>query len=479
MTRVLGPAPVPAPDEALQLQVRTMRKVTFRVVPLLMVSYGVSYLDRINIGFAKFGIEDSFGMSGTQYGFAAGIFFVGYVLAEVPSNIVMVRVGARIWLSRIMVSWGIVAAGTAFVPNLESIYVLRFVLGVAEAGFFPGILLYLTRWYPNRQRTKVVSTVMMAIPLAGVIGNPLDGWILDTLDGTLGLAGWRWIFLTGGLPAIILGVVFFLTVTERPVEAKWLTAEQREWLITTLAAEERERAAESPAGHRAVFRDRRVLALCTVYFLLQCGAYPLTYWLPSVVKGVGGSLSGVQVGWVSAVPFLMAAICMYLTGRLITDERSAKPVMIALGVSVVTFTVTAVSLGTPGLAFVAITVATMGAQTAKPLFWSLPTAFLAGAGAASGIALINSLGNAAGFLSPFAVGWIQDASGGNVGLSMTVMILANLLAMAVIAGLWWVARGRGGRTPDEPPETGRTPEQAVVAEPGATAAEAGGPPPGR
>ncbi|MFH8347747.1 MFS transporter [Streptomyces sp. NPDC018045] len=412
-----------------------------RVVPLLMLGYVVSFLDRINISFAKFGLEDSYGMTGTQYGFAVGVFFVGYVLAEVPSNIVLVRVGARIWLSRIMVTWGVIAASLAFAPNLATVYVLRFLLGLAEAGFFPGILVYLTRWYPNRERPRVIATVMVAIPLAGVIGGPLNGWILAVSDGLLGLSGWRWIFLAGGLPAVLLGVVFFLTMTERPADARWLDREERAWLARTLAAEEDERTATAPAGHRAALRSGRVVALSAVYFLLQCGAYPLVYWMPSVIKDIGARLSSVQIGWLTALPFLLAALCMYVTGRLVRDERSSRPVLVALGVSVAAFTVTAGSLGSPAPAFLAITVATMAAQTAKPLFWPLPTAFLAGVGAASGIALINSLGNAAGFVSPFAVGLLQDATG-SVALSMTVMISANVLAMAVVGALARSVRGR-------------------------------------
>ncbi|MEV0281210.1 MFS transporter [Streptomyces sp. NPDC050610] len=464
--RAARAARVSGPPQDDPLRARTVRRMTRRIVPLLVVAYAVSHLDRINISFAKFGLEQTYGMSGSQYGFAAGIFFVGYVLAEIPSNLILAKVGARFWISRIMVSWGIVAACIGFAPNVETVYVLRFVLGVAEAGFFPGILLYLTRWFPNKERTRVVSTVMIAIPLAGVIGNPLDGWILSAFDGALGLEGWRWIFLVGGVPAVILGVVFFATVTERPADARWLSRQERDWLVSTLAAEERERAATAPAGHRAVFRDKKVIALTAVYFLLMCGAYPLTYWMPSVVKDVGKSLSDVEVGWVSAVPFLMAALCMYFGARLVRDERSPKPVVIALSVSVVAFIVTALTMGTPALAFVAISVATMAAQTAKPLFWSLPTAFLAGAGAASGIALINSLGNAAGFISPFAVGWIQDASGGDDGLSMTVMILANILALAVLAALARSARRRR-RASAPPGETdgGRQGEETSPAAP--------------
>ncbi|WP_405165185.1 MFS transporter [Nocardia sp. NBC_01499] len=424
------------------MQANAIRKITRRIVPLLMIGYIVSYIDRINVSFAKFGMEETFGMSATQYGFVAGIFFVGYVLAEVPSNIIMTKVGARIWLSRILVTWGIIAALTAFAPNIEMVYVLRFLLGVAEAGFFPGIIVYLARWYPNAQRTKVISTVMVAIPVASVLGSPLNGWILDTFDGAMGLDGWRWIFIVGGVPAVVLGIAFFFALTESPEKAKWLNATERAWLKETLDAENAERAQSAPAGHLAALRDKRVIALCLAYFLLLCGAYPLAYWMPSVVKEVGHGLSSFQIGWLSAIPFLLAAIGMYITGRLVRNDRSSRPVLVALAISVVAFLVTAFALGSPLLAFAAITIATMAAQTAKPLFWSVPTAYLAGAGAASGIALINSLGNAAGFVSPYAFGWIQDASGGHTNFAIGVMILANVGALIVVGALAIRARGR-------------------------------------
>ncbi|WP_107657760.1 MFS transporter [Nocardia suismassiliense] len=425
------------------LQANTIRKITRRIVPLLMIGYIVSYIDRINISFAKFGMEETFGMTATQYGFAAGIFFVGYVLAEVPSNIIMNKVGARIWLSRILLTWGIIATLTAFATSVEMVYVLRFLLGVAEAGFFPGILVYLTRWYPNAQRAKVISTVMVAIPVASVLGSPLNGWILDTFDGALGLDGWRWVFVVGGLPAVLLGGVFFVALTETPREAKWLSEAERTWLVETLAAENAERARTAPAGHLAALRNKRVLALCLAYFLVLCGAYPLAYWMPTVVKEVGDGLSSTQIGWLSAVPFLLAAIGMDVTGRLGRAEGASRPVLVALGISVVAFAITAFALGSPLVAFAAITVATMAAQTAKPLFWSVPTAYLAGAGAASGIALINSLGNAAGFVSPYAFGWIKDFSGGRTGFAIAVMIMANVGALLVIGVI--AARSRPRR----------------------------------
>ncbi|MGW5643951.1 MFS transporter [Saccharopolyspora sp. NPDC003752] len=410
-----------------------LRKATRRIIPILMAGYIISYLDRINISFAKFGMEESFGMSATAYGFAAGVFFIGYVLFEVPSNMMMRKVGARLWISRIMISWGLIAAAMGFVHSAEWIYVLRFLLGVAEAGFFPGIILYLTYWYPAAQHTKIISTLMMSIPISGAISGPINGWILDTFDGAWGMEGWRWVFIIGGVPAVLLGVVFLATLTNKPAQAKWLTPAERDWLTDTVAAEEQARSETAPKGHAAVFRDKKVLALALVYFLLQCGAYPLTYWMPSVIDDVGQGLTPTQLGWLTAVPFAFAAIAMYLVGRLVRKEGSAVPVAIALGISVLGFAGTATTLSTPMLAFLLITIATMAAQTSKPLFWPLSTLYLSGAAAASGIALINSLGNAAGFISPYAVGWIQDASGGNNGLSMIVMITANLFAVIIVA----------------------------------------------
>lgn len=423
------------PVLSIDAQKRTLAKVTRRIVPLLIIGYFISYVDRVNISFAKLGMEQSFSMTAAQYGFAAGIFFAGYLLAEIPSNILMVKFGARVWLSRIMITWGIVGALMSLAPNVEVLSILRFLLGVAEAGFFPGILLYLTRWYPNKDRAKVVATVMMAIPLAGLIGSPLNGWILDTFDGVLGLESWRWVFIIGGIPAILVGIVYFIMIADSPEKAKWLKPEERQWLQHTLKAEDAERTVSAPKGHLSALKNKKVIVLAAIYFLLQCGSYPLTYWMPSVIKDVTGDLSSTAVGWLNAIPFLFAAICMFLVGRLVKDEKSSRPVLIALIISTVAFGATALTLGNiPMMAFMAITVATMAVQTSKPLFWNLPTSFLAGVGAASGIALINSLGNTAGFFSPYAVGWIQDLTVDS-GMAVIVMIIAQSLAVVLIVGL--------------------------------------------
>ncbi|MFD9207903.1 MFS transporter [Streptomyces sioyaensis] len=424
---------------------RTLRKVTWRVMPILILGYFISYLDRSNIGFAKFGLTDSFGLSATGFGFASGIFFLGYILCEVPSNLIQQRVGARIWLSRIMITWGLIAAGSAFVTGPWSLYTARFLLGAAEAGFFPGVIVFLARWYPNKERTRMIAVLMMAIPLSSAFAGPVCGWILSAFEGALGLEGWRWLFLLGGLPAVVIAVVQFLVLADSPAKAHWLDPDERAWLEQTLAAEEAERQAAAPLGRWEVFKNGRVLTLALIYFLLQCGAYPLVYWLPSVVDQLG-HFNKTELGLVSAVPFAVSAVGMYLVGRRVSrHSKSAKPVIFALAASFVTFTATALSLETVALAFAMITVATVAAQTAKPLFWTLPTAYLSGVAAATGIALINSLGNFAGFISPLAVGWIQDASGGNIGLSMSVMIAADALALVAVSAL--ALRSRTRRPP--------------------------------
>lgn len=429
------------------IQRSALRKVGRRVLPILLVGYFISYLDRINISFAKFGLEETFGMTAAGYGLAAGIFFIGYVLFEVPSNMAMRRVGARIWLSRIMVTWGIVAAGLGFVQSEEWVYVLRFLLGAAEAGFFPGVILYLTYWYPASHHAKVISTLMMAIPVSAALGGPVNGWILDTMEGALGLEGWRWVFIIGGVPALVLGVVFFVVVKDRPSDARWLTPEERTWLTETIEAEERGRSTSSPTGHLSALKDRKVLLLSLIYFLLQCGAYPLTYWMPSVIKDVGAGLTSTQLGLLTSVPFVFSAITMYLAGRYVRRQDSAVPVSVALAVSVVAFAATATSLTLPLLAFAMITIATMAAQTAKPMFWPLSTLYLSGAAAAVGIALINSLGNLAGFVSPYAFGWIVDATGGDNSVAMTLMMVTNLLAIVVVVLLVRARRRKGDPSP--------------------------------
>jgi len=423
------------------LESATMRKVTWRLVPILVVVWFICYIDRINIGFAAFGLKQTFGMTTAQYGLAAGLFYIGYVLVEVPSNIMMLKVGARMWLTRIVVSWGVVLAIMAFAWNVESVYVLRFILGVAEAGLLPGVLLYVAHWFPNKQRTKVIAIVMMAVPIATAFGGLLNGWILTTFDGTFGLEGWRWIFLIGGLGSLPFGVLLFILISDKPADAKWLQPEQRMWLAEKLAHEDDERAATAPGSHGAALRNKKVLTLSLIYFFVLCGTYPLTYWMPSAIKDVANGLSSVQVGWFTAIPFMLGAIALYLVGRYVKTERSAQPVLVGLGVSAVTFIVTAFTLGSiPALAFVAVVLATMATMTAKSLFWALPPAFLAGAGAASGIALINSVGAAAGFISPYMVGWIQDASGGSIAMSLSVMILANFGAIISILVLQHTAR---------------------------------------
>ncbi|MGC0366941.1 ACS family tartrate transporter-like MFS transporter [Rhodococcus sp. 27YEA15] len=424
-----------------ELEVSTMRTVSRRLVPILVIVWFICYVDRINIGFAAFGLEQTFGMTAAQYGLAAGIFYVGYIFVEVPSNMAMLKFGARFWLTRIIVSWGIVLVIMAFAWNMPSLYVLRFLLGIAEAGLLPGILLYIAHWFPNRQRPKIIAIVMMAVPIATAFGGLFNGWLMDVLDGAFGLEGWRWIFLVGGLITFPFGALLYILLSDKPSDAKWLSAEQKRWLETTLHAEESERAVTAPSGHRAVFKDKKVLILSFAYFCILCGTYPLSYWMPSAIRGVASGLSSTQIGWFTALPFVLGAIALYVTGKRVKSVTSTAPVLVGVGISAVAFLITAVTLNSvPIFAFLAVVVATMATMTAKSLFWSLPTSFLAGAGAATGIAVINSVGATAGFISPYMVGWVQDASGGNVGLSIGVMIAANVGAIVTILALTTVAK---------------------------------------
>jgi len=418
-----------------------MRKVSRRVLPILVIVWFICYVDRINIGFAAFGLEQTFGMTAAQYGLAAGIFYLGYIFVEVPSNMAMLKFGARFWLTRIIISWGIVLVIMAFAWNMPSLYVLRFLLGIAEAGLLPGILLYIAHWFPNKQRPKVIAIVMMAVPIATAFGGLFNGWLMDVLDGAFGLEGWRWVFLFGGLITFPAGVMLYILLSDKPADAKWLSVDQREWLEAKLSIEESERAVTAPTGHRAVFRDKKVMILSVAYFFILCGTYPLSYWMPSAIRGVVGGLSSTQIGWFTAVPFLLGAVALYLTGKYAKSVTSAGPVLIGVAISAVAFLATAMTLKSiPLLAFAAVVVATMATMTAKSLFWSLPTAFLAGAGAATGIAVINSVGATAGFISPYLVGWVQDASGGNVALSIGVMIAANVGAIVTIVSLLAIAK---------------------------------------
>ncbi len=391
---------------ASEFENATYQKVTRRLIPFLVLCYVVSYLDRINVGFAKLQMLSDLGFSETIFGLGAGIFFIGYFFFEVPSNIIMHRVGARVWIARIMITWGLVSAATLLVKTPGEFYGVRFLLGLAEAGFFPGIILYLTYWYPAHRRAKMVATFMVAIPLSGIIGGPISGFIMQFLAGKSGWPGWKWLFLLEALPAILIGLatIFYLDSSIR--RAKWLTDEQKHLLEQNIAAESREKV-EHPSL-RAVFTDRRVWLMCWIFFSCAMGQYALTFWMPTLIK-TAGIQSVLNVGLVTAIPYLATAITMVLAAASADRNRERRwhlaiPMVVGaagLILSVLAGTQTA-------LAVFFLSVAAAGVITSAPLFWSLPTAFLSGAAAAAGIAAINSVGNLAGFVSPYMLGWLKD-----------------------------------------------------------------------
>ena len=420
---------------ASDLQTRTMRRVSLRIVPFIMLLYFVSFIDRVNIGFAALTMNKDLGFSPSVFGFGAGIFFWGYFLFEVPSNVILDKVGARLWIARVMISWGLVSGAMALVQGQTSFYVLRFLLGAAEAGFFPGIILYLSYWFPARQRASVTALFMAAAPLSTVLGSPVSSALLE-MHGLLGLQGWQWLFLIEALPAILLGFAVLAFMTDRPEQAKWLADDERAWLAATMNAE---RASKASTANHSLWRgltDLRVLALSLVYFGTSAGLYTLGVWAPQIIKGFG--LSNLEVGFLNAIPPSIAVVAMYLWSRHSdrTDERTWHVVIACLAAAIgLTLAGTASSVAAIVAALVLVNV---GISAAKPPLWSMPTLFLAGPAAASGIATINSIGNLGGFVGPAMIGWIKDKTGSFEGglyfvgaLLLLSAVLTLLLARSV------------------------------------------------
>ncbi len=402
-------------------------KMTWRLLPMLFICYVAAYLDRVNVGFAKLQMLNDLQFSEAVYGLGAGIFFIGYFIFEVPSNLMLHRFGARKWIARIMISWGVISGCMMFVQTPTSFYILRFLLGVAEAGFFPGIILYLTYWYPAARRSKVTSLFMTGIPMAGVIGGPLSGWILSSFDGMSGMAGWKWLFLIEAIPSVVLGLLVLAWLDDRIADARWLTPDQKRLLQRNIDADGAHIEDHSALG---AFRNPKVWVLSAAYFGFIMGLYGVGFWLPSLVKA-SGVANTTTIGWLVAIPYAAAVACMIWTSRNSdrTGERRWHIAIPALAGAIGLVASTLVPQ-TPLWAIVTLTIATMGILTGLAQFWCLPPAFLGGAAAAAGIALINSVGNLAGFVSPFIVGWIKDATGStNNGL---FVIAASLVMGSAI-----------------------------------------------
>jgi D-galactonate transporter len=415
---------------------RVVRKAARRLLPLLVLLYLVNYLDRVNVGFAALRMNADLGLSSAAYGLGAGLFFIGYFFFEVPSNVVLHKVGARLWIARIMITWGLVASATAFVQGEVSFYVVRVLLGIAEAGFFPGVLLYLTYWFPRAERARIVALTFLAVPLASVIGSPLSTVLIQHGDGLLGFdAGWRFMFFVEGLPALALGVAVLFLLPSRPSSARWLTSSEATALEEHLAAEDaREVGSEVPT--RRALTDPRVLALSVVYFGIVFGLYVLAFFLPQVIAGFqeqfGTTFSLLQVGLVTAVPYAFAAVAMVLWARH-SDRTGERALHVAVPAFVGAVAIAAaLYMSSPLAVMVCVTVCAIGVYAAIPVFWQLPTRLLSGVGAAAGIALINSFGNLAGFAAPYVTGWLQDLTGSfRTGLWVVavVMVLAGLVAL--------------------------------------------------
>ena len=398
-----------APGSIRSVERRTLRRITRRLIPFLALLYFVAFLDRINVGFAALTMNRELGLTPEMFGIGSGIFFLGYFLFEVPSTVILHKVGARFWIGRVMVTWGIVSIAMIFMRGPVSFYMLRFLLGLAEAGFFPGIILYLSYWFPSSHRSAVIAMFMAAAPVAGFIGSPISGALMQ-MHGFLGLHGWQWLFLVEGAPAVVLGLIAFRYLTDRPADAAWLDAEEREWIEKELQREESAYRQARRANVWAALADWRVLALALAYFGTSAGLYTIGFWAPLLVKGFG--FSSFDVGLLVAIPNCIAVIGMLLWSRHSDRKRerywhaAIACLVAALGMAIAAAAGSSIVVAIAGLSLTAA-----GVSAAKPPLWSLPTTFFAGSGAAASIGMINSLGTLGGFVGPWMIGAADTASG--------------------------------------------------------------------
>ncbi len=410
-----------------------LARVNWRLIPLLFFCYIIAYIDRINVGFAKLHLQEVLKVDpaifNSVYGLGAGLFFIGYFIFEVPSNLILHRVGARVWIARIMVVWGLVSMSFMFMQSTTMFYVMRFLLGAAEAGFFPGVLLYLTYWYPHRERAGTIALFALGGVLAGVVGSPISGAILG-MDGIGGLAGWQWLFLIEALPAVLLGVVVWMILPNGPADAPWLAPSEKVWVQARLDADAAAVTTHQHHSLRDAFTCGRVWLFCLLYFLMNVGGYGFELWAPTIIKTISGG-SDTMVGWINAIPYLIAGVAMIFVGR--HSDRTGErrwPVAIAAITSAVGFGLSAYFTN-PFLALAALALAFAGIKSTIAPFWALTTAFLVGPAAAGGIALINSVGNLGGYAGPHLVGVIKDKTGSN--LAALLFLGGALLCMGLLA----------------------------------------------
>lgn len=409
-------------------------RIAWRLLPFLFVLYIIAFLDRVNVGFAKLQMAADVGLSDMAYGFGAGVFFLGYCLCEIPSNLMLQRVGARYWITRIMITWGLLSMSMMFVQTPTSFYILRFLLGMAEAGFYPGVVLYMTYWFPSYARSQGMAWFNLGIAMAGVLGSPLSGWIMQTFAGVHGLAGWQWLFLLEGMPAVLLGVVVFFYLDDRPGNVHWLTPAQNARVVQHLAEQRQEHEAAG-AGHnfRAAFVSRGLWCLIYVNFALLCGTYGVSFWLPQIVQSLGVK-SLFHTGLIAAIPFAVASVVMVLVSRHSDRTRERRwhgtlcNLASALGLAIAAF-----FHDQPVLSLAGLSLAMSGGLAGFCVLWALPGVLLTGTAAAAGIALIATVGNLGGYASPFMMGWIKQSSGHlEYGL--------YVLAVMTLIGAWVMSR---------------------------------------
>jgi len=411
----------------IELKASLYKKISWRILPFLLICYIFAYLDRVNIGFAKLQMQSDLGFSDAVYGLGAGIFFIGYALFEIPSNLLLPKIGARKTFSRILIFWGLTSACMLFVKNETTFYILRFLLGVFEAGFAPGMIFYLTYWYGQDRMARVMATVMLAAPLAGIFGGPLSGWIMSSFHATSSLAGWQWMFLIEGVPCVLLGIMALRYLPDRPSDAKWLTPEEKQ-----LVAEDLAPVGTQHHSFKQVAKDPRVYLMAAAYFCLICGIYTLGFWLPTIIREAGVT-DIMQVGLYSAIPYIVAVIAMQVFSRRsdrLNERRwhTAIPTLIgALFLAAST-----IFSGQLLMSMICLTIATTTVWVAYTIFWTLPSRYLRGDSAAGGIALINTIGLMGGFLSPTIIGYTKTATGSTQAglLVMAALLLLGSLLLA-------------------------------------------------
>ncbi|WP_428146570.1 MFS transporter [Delftia acidovorans] len=418
---VAGAAPALASETPAEAAV--YRKVAWRLLPFIMACYVAAYLDRVNVGFAKLHMLADLQFSEAMYGLGAGLFFIGYFFFEVPSNMLMHRIGAKATISRIMIMWSLISAAMMFVSTPTQFYVLRFLLGAAEAGFYPGMILYMTYWFPSYRRARMVALFMCAIPVSGILGGPLSGGIMDLMQGVAGLRGWQWLFLLEAIPSMILGLAVLWYLDNGIRAARWLTEAEKTLLERNIARENASKS-DSHVTLRALFSDPRIIKMALICFCTVMGQYGLTFWLPSLIRqsGVEGAF---HIGLLTAVPFSVAVVSMNLVSRSSDRMRERRwHLIVPFCVGAAGLVLSAIFSGNVYLSLAALALAAGGSLATSPLFWSLPTAILSSAGAAAGIALINSFANLAGFISPYMIGLIKDAT---QSTNAAMFVLAGVL----------------------------------------------------